>query len=253
MVSYLPAVSNQPHLNLRRTHRDFAVALRAKDVVLFQNPYGALVATERQYVILNYHQPMVRLSLTWLAAAASVFGLLYTIWPTEHPLTGMQGAIVALLGFIFLLAAYADIRDHLHRQPKRYKSEADINAYMFRWISKSGRAVVFTRDHTWAREPKIRDLLFAKARRNELAICLPADTDLTLELQSEGAEIIAYPQLAYTPGARFTIINDGRIADAAVAIGRQIDGVQVIEEFPASDPVFAVTKDLVEVLRRIVA
>lgn len=132
-----------------------------------------------------------------------------------------------------------------------YKTDAEINAYMFRWISKGGRVVVFTRDHSWAREPKIRDLLFTKARNNELAICLPTDTDLSRELRAEGAEIIAYPHLAYTPGARFTIINDGRIADAAVAIGRQINGIQVIEEFPIGDPVFAVTKDLVEVLRRV--
>ena len=113
--------------------------------------------------------------------------------------------------------------------------------------------MLFTRDHTWAQDPRIRDLLFAKARRAELTICLPTDTDLTRDLRSEGAVIIAYPQLAYTPGARFTIINDGRIADAAVAIGRQVNGIQVIEEFPIGDPVFAVTNDLVEVLRRVQA
>jgi hypothetical protein len=204
-------------------------------------------------VILNYHPAMLRLSLTWLAAAASVFGLLCTVWPADHPLTGMQGALLALLGAVFVLAAYTDIRDHLRRRPKRYRTEIKVNAYMFRWIAKGGRVVIFTRDHHWARETKIRDLLFAKARRNELAICLPADTDLTRELRSEGAEIIVYPQLAYTPGARFTIVNDGRMADAAVAIGRQVNGVQVIEEFPIGDPVFAVTKDLVEVLRRVQA
>jgi hypothetical protein len=124
---------------------------------------------------------------------------------------------------------------------------------MFRWISQGGRVVVFTRDHTWAHESRIRELLSTKARRDELTICLPADTDLTRSLRSDGAEIIAYPQLGYTPGARFTIINDGRVAGAAVAIGRQIDGIQVIEEFPIGDPVFAVAKDLVEVLRRIPA
>jgi hypothetical protein len=193
---------------------------------------------------------MLRLLVTWLAAAASVFGLLVTLRPVEQALTGPQGAALALLGSVFLLAAYADIRDHLQRQPKKYKTDVEINAYMFRWISRGGRVVIFTRDHTWARDPKIRDLLSSKARRDELAICLPSETTLTRELRSEGAEIIVYPQLAYTPGSRFTIINDGRIADAAVAIGRQVNGEQVIEEFPIGDPVFAVTKDLVEVLRR---
>jgi hypothetical protein len=194
---------------------------------------------------------MLRLALTWLAAAASVFGLLYTVRPTGNPLTGTQGAALALLGSMFVLAAYSDIRDHLRRRPKRYKTDAEIKAYMFRWISKGGRSVIFTRDHTWARSPEIKELLFAKARRSELAICLPSDTELTSALRSVGAEIIAYPHLEYTPGARFTIINDGRIADAAVAIGRQVDGVQLIEEFSAGDAVFAVPKDLVEVLRRV--
>jgi hypothetical protein len=193
---------------------------------------------------------MLRISLTWLAAGASVFGLVYTVWPRREPLTGLQGAVLALLAFMFVLSAAADIRDHLSRRPKRYRTEKEVISYMFRWISKGGRVVVFTRDHTWAQDPKIRDLLFAKARRNELAICLPIETDLTSELRLEGAEIIAYSHLDYAPGARFTIINDGRSADAAVAIGRQIDGAQVIEEFPIGDPVFAVTKDLIEVLRR---
>src|SRR5437016_3551745 len=144
---------------------------------------------------------MLRLSLIWLAAAASVFGLVGTVWPTEKPVSGVQGALLAVLGSVFIIAAYADIRDHLRKRPKKYRAENDINDYMFRWISKSGRVVLFTRDHTWASETRIRDLLFAKARRNELAICLPTETTLTRQLRSEGAEIIVYPQLAYAPGS----------------------------------------------------
>ena len=194
---------------------------------------------------------MFRIWLTWAAAAASAIGLVWTVRPTGTPVTGTQGAFLAALGGVFALAAVFDIRDHLRRQAKRYKTKSEINSYMFRWISNAGRVVIFTRDHTWAHDPNIRDLLFSKARKNELAICVPGDTELTRDLRSEGAEIITYSKLAYAPGSRFTIINDGRVADAAVAIGRQVNGVQIIEEFPIGDPVFAVAKDLVEVLRRI--
>lgn len=186
--------------------------------------------------------------MTWIAAAASVIGVLFIFWPARH-LTAYQGAVVAVLTGVFVLAAALDIRDRWKRQPRRYKNERDINDYMFRWISRGGRVVIFTRDHTWAHEPRIRELLTTKARRDELTICLPVETELARDLARVGAEILAYPELNYTPASRFTIINDGR-NDGAVAIGRQIEGVHTIQEFPTGDPVFAVTRDLVEILRR---
>jgi len=123
---------------------------------------------------------------------------------------------------IFLLAASTDIYDHWQRLPKRCATDAEINDYMFRWISKAGRAVVFTRDHTWAlRDGRIKELLLAKAKSHELTMCLPKHTDLTRELKTAGAEILVYERLKYTPKARFTIIKDGRGAEAQVAIGKE--------------------------------
>jgi hypothetical protein len=195
---------------------------------------------------------MLRTFISWLSAGASVFGLLFTLWHREGRLTAAQGATVGVLGLIFLGAACYDIWYDLKRQPKQYRERRKVIEYMSRWISRGGRVVVFTRDHTWANEPKIQELLFTKARLNELTICLPSDTELTQKLRISGAEIITYSKLGYdSPGSRFTIVNDGQSASASVAIGKTVDGVHVIEEFPSGDPVFAVTKDLVEILRRI--
>ena len=194
---------------------------------------------------------MLRIFISWVSAGASVFGLLFTLWPREG-LTAAQGAFLGALGLLFLGSACYDILDDLKRRPKRYKDKLKINEYMSRWISQGGRVVIFTRDHTWAHELKLQELLFAKARLNELTICVPSHTDLTQKLRTAGAEIITYSKLDYpTPGSRFTIINDGQSASASVAIGRKVDGLHVIEEFPSGDPVFAVTKDIVEILRRI--
>jgi len=194
---------------------------------------------------------MSRILLTWLAAAASVLGGLYTIWPTNS-LTGVQGALLAAISIIFLLAASTDIYDHWQRLPKRCATDAEINDYMFRWISKAGRAVVFTRDHLGLlRDGRIKELLLAKAKSHELTMCLPKHTDLTRELKTAGAEILVYERLKYTPKARFTIIKDGRGAEAQVAIGKNVKGIHMIEDFPVGDPVFSVCSDLVEILRKI--
>lgn len=193
----------------------------------------------------------MRLILTWCAAAASVFGLFFTLHPAADPVSGSEGALLALLGVVFVVAAYFDIRDQRRNRPKRYRDLKHVNDYMFRWISRAGRVVIYTRDHSWAEEARIRDLLVTKAKHDELTVCLPKPTALTEELHSLGAEIVTYPDLDYWPGARFTLVNDGRAAEAAVAIGRKEAGVHVIEEFPSGDPVYAVTKDLVEVLRRL--
>src|SRR4051812_48363730 len=119
---------------------------------------------------------MFRISLSWIAAGASVVGVFLTVWPSDKPLSATQGAILTTIVFVFLLAAFADFREHLKRRPHRYKEDREINKYMFEWIARGGRVVIFTRDHTWANDQQMRDLLVAKARRSELALCLPVET-----------------------------------------------------------------------------
>ena len=193
---------------------------------------------------------MVRIVVPWLGTVASVFGFLYTLWPRTAELTTRQAVSVTILAILFVVALGFDIGEHLRHRPKRYKSHEKINRFMQRWISGGGQAVIFTRDMSWANESYIQELLVAKARKSELTICLPEPIALTNELERFGARIVAYPALQYVPNSRFTIINDNKM-DARVAIGHQVKGVHVIEEFAAGDhPVFWVAKDLVEVIRK---
>jgi hypothetical protein len=143
------------------------------------------------------------------------------------------------------------MKDHWKKQPRRYKTSEEINDYMYRWITRGRRVVIFTRDMTWAQESRTENLLADKAGRGELNICLPKHTELTRRLKTRGAKIFTYEQIGHVPSSRFTIINDGRM-DAAVAVGRQIDGVQVIEEFAEGQhPVFAIAQDLAAIIRKL--
>lgn len=194
---------------------------------------------------------MLRIIGTWLGTIASVFGLVYTLWPPGGAVSPRQAAWLTALAVLFIVTLMLDVREHWKRQPKRYKKPGAIVDYMHRWISGGSRVVIFTRDMSWAREPRIRDLLASKAQRSELTVCLPEPIELTDELARHGARIVVYPVLSYVPTSRFTIVNEDRM-DARVAIGRQVKGVHVIEEFAAGEhPVFAVAHDLVQIIRRI--
>jgi hypothetical protein len=193
---------------------------------------------------------MLRKIGTWLGTIASIFGLLYALWPKTQELTRRQVIVLTLVAIVFLIAMLADIIDHIRHRPRRFRSRDAIIRYMHRWISRGDRVAIFTRDMTWAHGSQTRSLLAEKARRRELTICLPEPIDLTDELAALGAQIVTYADLNHIPASRFTIINVDR-GDARVAIGRQVRGVQVIEEFAAGDhPVFYVAQDLVDVLRR---
>lgn len=58
-------------------------------------------------------------------------------------------------------------------QVHAFKTTAEINDYMYNWISKGGRVVIFTRDMSWASDARIKDLLLRKAELEELSICVP--------------------------------------------------------------------------------
>lgn len=189
---------------------------------------------------------MTRILVGWLGTAASVAGLLVTV-PPNRPLAW---ALVSIGGCFFLFLLITDLVEFRRHQPKKFKTPQKIRAFMRNWIALGSRVAIFTRDMTWADSKDIRDLLVRKARADELTICCPKSIAITDELALEGARIVTYGHLGYVPLSRFTIVHDGR-DDSHVAVGRRINNVHVIEEFSnGSHPVFAVTKDLVEMLRR---
>jgi hypothetical protein len=184
----------------------------------------------------------------WLGTIASLAGLLYSCWPQQH--TIWFTTLLTLLVVLVVLLIYNDVANYILRLPHVCASKEQIATYMFNWISRGGRVIVFTRDMTWAIQPNIENLLLAKARQNELTIYMPKPTDLSKKLELAGATVFHYQALNFIPSSRFTIINADRM-DAHVAIGGQQDGKHVIEEYRAGQhPVFAVIHDLTEVIRR---
>ncbi len=194
---------------------------------------------------------MVGLALrvtAWIGSLASVIGLVVTIRPAGSDLTFVHGGLIgfATIGFVGLMCCDAVV--WWREQPQSFRRQADIDAYMYEWISSGGRVVIFTRDMTWAGGAAISQLLRNKAARGELTIVLPEVIPLAEDLASAGATIVAYDKLKFVPESRFTIINYDRM-DARLAVGRRIKDRHVIEEFAAGEhPVFAIAKDLIGML-----
>jgi hypothetical protein len=108
--------------------------------------------------------------------------------------------------------------------------------------------VIFSRDMSWTTEPRIRDLLFQKARAHELTLCVQRHIPISNELRDHGARVVTYSELGYVPKSRFTIIDYERDG-ARVAIGQRIAGRHIIEEFDSrSHPLFSVAEDLIKLL-----
>ena len=92
---------------------------------------------------------MVRPICTWLGSFASVIGFALTLWPAPNGLNSRQAAWLTALAALFLLALCFDLWEHWKKQPHRYNTPEKINDYMYRWITRGGRVVIFTRDMTW--------------------------------------------------------------------------------------------------------
>lgn len=123
---------------------------------------------------------------------------------------------------------------------------------MYRWLDHDGRVAIFTRDLSWAlpSDTELLGLMTRKSRAHELTIVIPNHTTLTQQLESDGADIVTYPNLNYIIQSRFTFSRLGR-AGARVAIGHLDSDTHVIEIADASDPTFYLAGDLLEIMRRI--
>jgi hypothetical protein len=101
---------------------------------------------------------------------------------------------------------------------------------------------------SWATDNNTRNILFAKAERHELTICIERMIPLARELQERGANIIEYGALGVVLRSRYTIIDFERDG-ARVAVGGPVGKTHVIQEFRNGEhPYFAVAEDLAKVL-----
>lgn len=159
--------------------------------------------------------------------------------------------LLFLAAAIFAVALKLEVADTLKTRPHVMRNVDQIRDYMYAWIARAGRVAIFTHDMTWVRDEELKDLLRRKAREDELIVCLPNSTPLARELDEIGATVYSYSQLNYVPRSRFTIIKLGR-GDAEVAVGRDVSGSHIIEEFQIGrHPAFTMAEDLVSIIARI--
>lgn len=184
--------------------------------------------------------------ITSISSIASIIGFLSSLYSQGNEISLFQ--ILCLILFFgsscFITCWF------IKNRPKTYDSQDEIEDYMYNWISKSGRSVIFTRDMSWCKSDKIKNLLKDKARSGDLILLMQEKTDFASSLESEGAEVYDYTNIGYTPAARFTIAHYGR-GDAKVAIGRtDSKGKHRIEEFEGGvHPQFHLADDLVNILK----
>lgn len=188
--------------------------------------------------------------LTWLAAAASLIGLFFTLLPPAGALSPTQIGIVILIVIIFGAAAFTDIREERKRAAKRYKDATAVNDYMYAMLRNSGKCEICSRDASWVSEKRIYTLLEGKASRGELTFLVHHSTPELQALATLGAEVIEYGALGFDPVTRFTVVNAGNQASSYVAIGhRKPNEPHIIEELDSSHPTHSMARDLVRSIR----
>jgi hypothetical protein len=115
-------------------------------------------------------------------------------------LLSIKTILTTVTVIVFLVLIAFDLRSYLESKPLSFLEQREFNNYVYDWISKGGRVVIFTRDMPWVHDQKrIEELLLAKARANELSICLPGRIPLADELEAHGARILRKRRL-YRPG-----------------------------------------------------
>lgn len=192
--------------------------------------------------------PLVARIVGLLGTLCSILGLAFTL----KPFSDWGGGGYALLSLGVMCAIAVILMEVGSTKSRRVFPRSDsrrIRDYMAEWIGQSGPVVIWTRDHSWVDDDKMRSLLFQKAESGELTLCVPKATDLTTELETVGAEVVAHG-LA-DPGVRFTIV-DANKGDFAVALARPAGRQHVIEEYTSEHASASLARDMVA-LARVVA
>lgn len=193
----------------------------------------------------------MRAFLNWAAAAASLIGLFFTLYPYENNLSHLQASVLIVILIIFTGAAFLDIREARRRTVKKYPDNTAINKYMYSMLKKSGCCEICSRDASWVSDGLIWPLLKEKSKNGEITFFVHKITPALQKLAETGATIIEYGSFGFDPLTRFTIVNAGNATSSYVAIGsKKPNEPHVIEELDSSHPTYALALDLVRAIRK---
>lgn len=183
-----------------------------------------------------------------VASLASLLGLYFTLMPAANERPWWHLPLILFAVALSLGLIIAETMEYGTKAPKTFQTPAKINEYMRAWLNSGGRSLIFSRDMSWAQEPKTRAILVKKAQQGELVLCVEHEMPLAMELGAAGATIVTYGELNHVPRSRFTIVDFGK-EGARVAVGAHLAGHHVIQEFQSGHhPFFAVAEDLATIL-----
>ena len=197
-------------------------------------------------LLLKVNKERIYRVLSVLGPTGTFLGLYLSLRAESRQLGFLEGFGLAIALVVVLAAILFAWSTGHKRRLIPFDEKHKINDYMYQWIDTGGQVAIFTRDHTWVDDDRMRALLEKKAKRGELTICLPRHTSLTEQLKQMNAKIYEYGSIDHIPQTRFTVTHFGQ-AGAQVAVGRPQGQFHVIEEFAANDPAFHVAVDLVEI------
>jgi hypothetical protein len=161
--------------------------------------------------------------------------------------------VVVLAWILIVLSAIAvwwDVVDHLKRRPKIYPPKGPgIVDYLAEWLASGGRAAVFSRDLSWANDPRVADVLHRKAKAGELLAIVARVTPEIAQLAKDGAEMFEHRAAQISLRSRFTVIDYGKMG-SRLAIGVVEEGRHVIREYgPGDHVVMSLAADLLELAK----
>ena len=183
-----------------------------------------------------------------VGSQASLLALVLVFMPQPVDLSGWPGALALAAGLLafasICLEFRADKKAHNNRKTYEKDDVIGIKSYMRSWIGDSGRAIIWTRDLSWADDDSTKKLLKEKAQEGNLTVCMPKMTELGEVLRAAGANVWIYGRPSFlAPASRFTIAHFGN-GGSQVAIGRGGRGIHVIEEIDSSHPALHMAIDL---------
>lgn len=183
-----------------------------------------------------------------IAQLSSMVGLV-AAWDQLSPKISSAGSIaifvVVVLSFV---AVGLEIRSFLKNRPTTFAPNSpDITRYMCKFLRSGGRAAIFSRDMSWAKNGDVGSVLSQKAQLAELTLVVGKEAPHIEQLMQDGANVYRYNTDQFTPQARFTIIEYEKMG-ATIAIGyRNTKNQHVIREYRVDDPaVVALASDLVK-------
>jgi len=143
------------------------------------------------------------------------------------PPWGMVILILASIAYIFYQIKNAKNKNIFRYDKNKVKK---VNDYLLDWLNQGSKTVIFTRNFSWANEPRIEKVLIEKARNDNLTVCLHAEatrgkTAETIKmLEQLGAEIYIH-----NIKSRFIII-DHDTHHSKVNVGRKDDKSNFVNE-----------------------